>query len=119
MNVHEWIGARFLKPEEIGTTPIVLTIVNVSEGKWGKLDLSFNDGSKLSLNTTNGRAIARAWGYESDDWIDKMVELSVGLTSYKGEQKESILVKPITPATPANALKPAKPRKPIDADVSF
>jgi hypothetical protein len=85
MNVHEWIGGKFLKPEDIGTTPIVLTIVDVAEGRWDKLDLTFSDGSKLSLNNTNGWTIARAWGYESDDWIDKQVELSVGLTTYKGE----------------------------------
>jgi hypothetical protein len=125
MNVHEWIGGKFLKPEDIGTTPIVLTIVDVAEGRWDKLDLTFSDGSKLSLNNTNGWTIARAWGYESDDWIDKQVELSVGLTTYKGEQQESVLLKPITPATPANALKPVKLPKqtrqsdPLDDDVPF
>lgn len=125
MNVREWIGGKFLKPEDIGTTPIVLTIVDVAEGKWDKLDLTFSDGSKLSLNNTNARTIARAWGYESDDWIDKQVELSVGLTTYKGEQQESVLLKPITPATPANALKPVKlPKRtrqsdPIDDDIPF
>ena len=108
MNVLEWIGGTFLKPEDIGTTPIVLTIVDVAEGKWQKPDLTFNNGSKLSLNKTNARTIARAWGYESDDWIDTQVELSVGLTTYNGEQQESILLKPITPATPANVLKPAR-----------
>ena len=116
MNVHEWIGGTFLKPEDIGATPIMLTIVHVAKGKWEKLDLTFNDGSKLSLNNTNGRAIARAWGYESDDWIDKQVELSVGLTNYKGEQQESVLLKPITPVTPA---KPTRKSDPLDDDVAF
>jgi hypothetical protein len=35
--------------EDIGQTPIVLRIVDVAKGKWDKLDLTFNDGSKLSL----------------------------------------------------------------------
>ena len=108
MDVSKWIGEPFLKPEDIGATSIALTIVDIAEGKWEKLDLTFNDGSKLSLNKTNGQAIARAWGRESDNWIDKKVELSVGLTTYDGEQRESILLKPITPATPASALKPVK-----------
>jgi hypothetical protein len=112
VNLREWIGGTFLKPEDIGATPIVLTIVDVAEGKWEKPDLTFNNGWKLSLNKTNARTIARAWGYESDDWIDKPVELSVGLTTYQGEQQESVLLKPITPATPANALKPVKLPKP-------
>jgi hypothetical protein len=61
MDVSEWIGGTFLKPEDIGATPTALTIVDIAEGKWKKLDLTFNDGSKLSLNKTNGRASARAW----------------------------------------------------------
>ena len=125
MNVRKWIGGEFLKPEDIGATPIVLTIVDVAEGKWEKPDLTFDNGSKLSLNKTNALTIARAWGDESDDWIDKQVELSAGLTTYNGEQQKSILLKPIRPATPANALKPVKlpkpPQKsdPLDDDIPF
>jgi hypothetical protein len=125
MNAREWIGGRFLKPEDIGAMPIVLTIVDVAGGKWKKLDLTFNDGSKLSLNDTNGWTILRAWGDDTDDWIDKQVELSVGLTTYGGEPKDSVLLKPITPATPTSALKPVKlpkpPRKsdPLDDNIPF
>jgi hypothetical protein len=125
MDVREWIGGTFRKPEDIGASPIVLTIVSVAKGNYDKLDLTFNDGTKLSLNNTNGRAIARAWGYESDDWIDKQVELSVGLTTYKGEQQESILVKPISPPIPLSGrkgLKPVKPTRksdPLDDDTPF
>ena len=125
MDVSEWIGGTFLKPEDIGATPIALTIVDIAKGQWKKLDLTFNDGSKLSLNKTNGQAIARAWGRESDNWIDKEVELSVGLTTYGGEPKDSVLLKPITPATPTSALKPVKlpkpPRKsdPLDDNIPF
>jgi hypothetical protein len=124
MDVSEWIGGTFLKPEDIGAT-IVLTIVDVAKGKWEKLDLTFNDGSKLSLNQTNGRTIARAWGYESDNWIDKQVELSVGLTTYNGEQQESILLKPISPAIPLSErkalkrVKPARKSDPLDDDIEF
>lgn len=125
MDVSEWIGGTFLKPEDIGATSIALTIVDIAEGKWKKLDLTFNDGSKLSLNKTNLRAIARAWGCESDSWIDKEVELSVGLTTYNGEQQESILLKPISPPIPLSerkALKPVKPARksdPLDDDIEF
>jgi hypothetical protein len=118
MNVREFIGGTFLKPEDIGATPIVLTIVEVAEGKWDKLDLTFDDGSKLSLNATNGRAIARAWGYESNDWLGKQVELSVGFTTYKGEQQESILSRPLSPAIPASERKPP-PAPTIDDEIPF
>jgi hypothetical protein len=125
MDVREWIGGTFLKLEDMGATPIVLTIVDIAEGKYDKPDLTFNDGSKLSLNKTNGRAIVRAWGYETDDWIGQQVELSVGLTTYNGEEQKSILLVPITRATPANAGRLLKPSKltrmsePPDDDIPF
>ena len=46
MDVREYIGGTFLKPEDIGATPVVLTIVGVAMGKFDKLDLTFADGSK-------------------------------------------------------------------------
>ena len=97
MDAREFIGGTFLKPEDIGPTPIVLTITNVAEGKYDKLDLTFDDGSKLSLNATNGKTIARAWGYETAAWLLKQVELRVGTTTYKGEPQDTILLKPLSP----------------------
>jgi hypothetical protein len=125
MNVRKYIGGTFLKPGDVGAVPIMLTIVDVVKGNYNKLDLTFNDATKLSLNTTNRQAIVRAWGDESDDWIDKQVELSVGLTTYKGEQHESIRVKPISspiPLSERKALKLVKPTQksdPLDDDTPF
>ena len=100
MDTREFIGGTFLKPEDIGPTPIKLTITSVARGKFDKLDLTFDDQSRMGLNNTNGRAIARAWGFESNDWLDKRVELSVGFVTYKGEQQETIVLRPVSPATP-------------------
>jgi hypothetical protein len=118
MDAREFIGGTFLKPEDIGPTPIVLTITNVAEGKYDKLDLTFDDESKLSLNATNGKTIARAWGYETAAWLRKQVELRVGITTYKGEPQDTILLRPISPATPAHEKALAKPPK-IDDDIPF
>ena len=125
MDAREFIGGTFLKPEDIGPTPIVLTITNVAEGKYDKLDLTLDDESKLSLNATNGKTIARAWGYETSAWIRKQVELRVGTTTYKGEPQDTILLRPISPATPAKVRSLARPSKPptdpnpIDDDIPF
>jgi hypothetical protein len=120
MDAREFIGGTFLKPEDIGSTPIVLTITNVAEGKYDKLDLTFDDESKLSLNNTNGKTIAKTWGYETSAWIRKQVELRVGTTTFKGEPQETILLRPISPATPAGERALAKPTKPdISDDIPF
>jgi hypothetical protein len=94
----------------------VLKITGVAEGKYDKLDLTFDDESKLSLNATNGKAITRAWGYETSAWLHKKVELAAGRTTFKGEPQETILLRPVTPATPAHEKSPARTPKPDISD---
>jgi hypothetical protein len=120
MNVREFIQGTFLKPDDIGDTPVTLTIANVALGKWDKLDLTFADGSKLSLNATNGRALAKAWGYESSSWIDKLVEARVGTIPFDGKDQPSILLKPVSPAMSARELALVKPAEPdLSDDIPF
>ena len=72
-------------------------IVDVTEGKYGRPDLEFDDGTKLSLNATNNRTLVTAYGGKSDDWLNKEIELSIGEVEYQGELQESIVIKPISP----------------------
>ena len=85
-----------------------MVIESVTEGKFDKPDLTFDDGTRLSLNVTNTRILARAYGTDSADWIDKEIELNVGETEYQGKLQESILVKPISP--PIEKRPPPKPK---------
>jgi hypothetical protein len=116
MNVREYVGGAFLRPDDIGETPVTLTIVDVAPGKFDKLDLTFADGSKLSLNATNGKTLARAWGYESSAWLDKQVEARVGQVTFQGEPQKSILLKPVSPAMSARELALVKPAEPDPVD---
>ena len=77
--------------------PLRVVSVNVTEGQYGRPDLEFDDGSKLSVNATNNRKLLNAYGGKSDDWLNKEVELSIGKVEYQGEQQESIVIKPISP----------------------
>ena len=98
MDMSKYFGGVFLKVEDIKARgPIRLEIVDVSEGRYDKPDLSFEDGTRLSCNATNGRVLARAYGFDSDDWIDKEVELVVGEIQYQGKPQETVLIKPISP----------------------
>jgi hypothetical protein len=119
MDTREFIGGSFLKPEDV-TTPVVLKITGVAKGKFDKLDLTFDDGSKLGLNATNGRKIAKAWTFESANWLNKEVELSAGIVPYNGEDQPTIVLKPRSPVTPARDQALAKPPKSaIDDDIPF
>ena len=110
-------GSGFLKVEDV-PSPRVVTIVAAAEGKFGKIDLTFDDGSKLGVNATNGRILAKAWGFESDDWIGTRAELYVGTVPFNGEPQESILLKPIKSGTPAND-RVVVPRNAIGSTTTF
>jgi len=86
MDMSKYIGNVFLKVDDIKASgPIRVKITDVSEGRFGKPDLTFDDGTRLSCNM------------DSDDWIDKQVELVVGEIEYDGKMNEAVLVKPISP----------------------
>jgi hypothetical protein len=114
MDLRKYMGNVFLKVDHVKTSgPIRVRITGISEGQYGKPDLTFNDGSQLSLNATNCRTLARAYGFESGDLIGKEVELTLGEIQYRGEPQEAILVKPISP--PIENKAPPKPEFVDDA----
>jgi hypothetical protein len=41
-----------------------------------------------------------SYGFDDQDWIGAEIELYVGLTRFKGEDRDSVLIKPISPAKP-------------------
>jgi len=120
MDMSKYIGPQFLKVEDIrASEPRQVTIVDVKEGNYDKPTLHFDDGTCLDCNTTNGRALARAYGYESDDWIDKEVRLVVGEVQYQGKPQETVLIKPISPPVENKAPPKPEPRPDFDDSIPF
>jgi hypothetical protein len=82
---------------------------------------SFSDGTKLSVNATNNRTLVTSYGADSDDWINKQIELSLGEVEYDGQMQETIVVKPISP--PVEKKKSPEPRKSrsgeMDDEIAF
>ena len=113
MDVSKYMGAAFLKLGDVKVNgPLRLIITDVEEGKYDRPDVSFDDGTRLGLNVTGMRTLARAWGIDTDAWIGKEVELSVGETDINGKMEEMIVVTPISPAIPReDRPPPAKPSK--------
>jgi hypothetical protein len=97
MDMRKYSGTAFLKPGDVKAGPLRVVIVAVTEGKFGRPDLEFSDGTKLSLNATNTRTLVTSYGGESSDWVNKEVELSPGEVEYDGQMQETVVVKPISP----------------------
>ena len=116
MHMGKYLGSVFLKVEGMRASgPIRVRITGVSEGRFGKPDLTFHDRTQLSLNVTNVRVLVRAYGMDSDDWLDKEVELEVGEIQYQGKPQDIILLKPISP--PIENKAPPKPD--LDDEIPF
>jgi hypothetical protein len=98
MDMSQYSGGAFLKIGDVKVNgPLRVVIDDIQLGKYGRPDVSFTDGTKLSLNVTNNKALCNAYGTESSGWVGKEIELSLGEVEFQGEPQESILVKPISP----------------------
>jgi hypothetical protein len=125
-------GSAFIRPEDVRDGPRQERIVNVylSE-KYSCPVLEFESGDQLLLNVTNTRVMNRAYTTESDNWLDQVVELSLGhYTDRRGDapkEKETVVVRPISVRQPSpengvsrtsqTALKP--PVRELDDDPPF
>jgi hypothetical protein len=115
MDMRKYSGTAFLKPGNVKAEPLRVVIVDVTEGKFGRPDLEFSDGAKLSVNATNNRTLVTSYGGESDDWINKEIELTLGEVEYDGQMQETVVVKPISP--PVERKKLPEPRKSRSGDM--
>jgi hypothetical protein len=94
-------GSGFIRPDDVRDGPRSEKISYVFEhDKFGCLVLEFESGDQFSLNQTNVRALHKAYGWESDNWIGHIVELSLG--HYKDwksdppEEKETVVLRTIS-----------------------
>jgi hypothetical protein len=105
VDVRKYASGAYLKPADLdGDGPVEKRIINVAEteGKFGpKLDLWFDDGARLSLSGKNVGELMRAYGTDSDLWLDRNVELHVEeFEDRAGETKQMIVLVGIDPVVP-------------------
>jgi len=120
MDMSDYVGGGgFLRVDNVRAGPMREVIAEVVEGNYGKPNIIFQSGNRMSLNVTNGRTLAKHFGVESDDWIGKEVELAIGKVEYQGSTVDSIVIKPISPALPPAEQQTPKPKPPFDDEIPF
>jgi hypothetical protein len=118
-DMSKYMGSRFLKVADVkesGPFQAKIVAVEISE-KFDKPEVNLDDGSVLSLNATNVGRLVRAYGANSNDWIGKAIELSVGEVEYQDKPVETILVKAVSP--PVENKAPVKPKRNFDDAIGF
>jgi hypothetical protein len=98
MDVSRYLKPAFIRYQDVVGAPRTERIVAVQDGNFDCLDLKFESGDSLSLNQTNLKTLVLAYGKDTDNWIDKDLELYGGETQFNGEVKQSVLIKPISPS---------------------
>ncbi len=96
-------SAGVIKPEDLHEGPQQEKIVNVFEQeKYLCLVLQFESGNQFYCWPNYTRILNKAWGCESENWIDQELELSLDhYTDRKTEeQKETVAIRAISPAKP-------------------
>lgn len=99
-------ASGFIKPDDVRDGPRTDKIINVfiSE-KYNCPVLELESGDQFLVNNTNTKILNKAWGWDSDDWINQIVEFSLG--HYKDwradppEEKETVAVRAVSPRQPA------------------
>jgi hypothetical protein len=106
MDMREFAGSKYIKPDQVRDGPIQTRVVNVFKSEQhGRPVLELEDGSQFTLNDSNNNALMKAWGYNSDDWIGQEIELFLG--TYKNwrtdppSDAETVKVKAVSPAKTA------------------
>jgi hypothetical protein len=120
MDMSKFGGDQYLKVEDVRASgPVRATIEAVRDGNFDKPVAHLSDGSAVQLNVSNVRTLIRAWGKNSEDWLNREIELVLDQVEYRGELTDSIVVRPISAALPVSARKAPPAGGPIDDDIPF
>ena len=119
-------GAGPVRPEDVRDGPLQEKIVDVSiSEKFECPALHFETGNQFLLFNANARVMNRAYTTESNNWLGQVIELSLGhYTDNRGEEKETVVLKPVSvlqPSADNGGTKTALPsrRDELDDEIPF
>jgi hypothetical protein len=137
MNINEAFPSKYLKAADIPQEGQTVTIESIAEEEVGKDKemrpvLYFQGEDKgIILNKPNATNISKLYGYETDDWVGKKVQLGTTYVDFQGQSVEAIRIYPPKRAAAAavsNETRSAKPqhdernpppRQSLDDDIPF
>jgi hypothetical protein len=97
MDVSKYMAKGFIKPGDVHVPRHEKILTVYPSEKYDCLVLDLESGDQLSLNPITTRVLGKAYGTESNHWSGHVIELSRGTYKSKdGEEKETVLVKPIS-----------------------
>jgi hypothetical protein len=108
MDMRKFVGEKYLNVKDVAEGPLTANIENVRQGKrFDKAELLLDSGDVLALNATNTRTLAKSYGWDSNFWVGKRIEVRAGKAEFHGDLVDSAIVVPITPGlTAAEKLEP-------------
>lgn len=110
-------ASKYIKPDTVRTAPLRTRIVSVFEDeRYGRLALELENGAQFGLNDTNNDALIKAFGHETEGWIGKEAEFSLGhypdwKSNPPGQEKETVKVRGISADANGSAPKPLPPSR--------
>jgi hypothetical protein len=120
MDMSRYASRKFIKPEDLQGGPQRKTIMAIEEGRYDKPVVTFEDGTRLSLNGTNVSALLDAFGSTGhEDWIGQRIELYAGTLRYNGNDNAAVLVRALNPSLAAARAKPKPQRDDPDDEIPF
>lgn len=115
MNINEAFPNRYLKAADLNGRDVTVTIKSVEREEIGfdkerKLVLAFANTEKLMVcNKTNGIAIAKMHGEETDNWVGKKIILCAKDVEFQGTMTSALRVLAQKPEAHKKAPPPAPP----------
>jgi hypothetical protein len=118
MDMRQYLSDEFVKIDHVRNGPLQVRIANVRAGQYDKADAVFESGEVLSLNSGNTRILVKAFGPNSESWIGKDIELSLGQVLFQGRLQDSVVVRPLSPPVAAHERE-ANTAEIIDDEIPF
>ena len=141
MNINEIYGGDYLKADDLQGQPRQLTISSWSLKEFNdgsrKIVLAFSKGTKtLVMNATNANSLGGSFGFDTDAWVGKTIELRPERVNFQGRMVDAIRAYPMgnsadtsqafqqpaaAPAAPQPAAqpRPAAPQADFNDDIPW
>ena len=124
MDMTKFAGSKFITVDDLRDGPREGEVItSVEPGKYDRPVVTLESGDKFSANKTSVSVLISAYGANSNDWLGCVIALSIGKVKDNGEDRECVVVRPISPPKPLAARTPV-PKRPskkpdFDDDIPF